>query len=81
MEVNRKIDTVNAPLFRDPIYDAPTDPVIIKNNKENNEKNNDKENDSQKDNQENDQEGGGRRTGAKKARDTQEKDRSYGGTS
>ena len=37
--------------------------------------------DSQKDNQENDQEGGGRRTGAQKARDTQEKDRSYGGTS
>jgi len=30
------IKTPPAPLFRDPIYDAPTDPVIIWNNKENN---------------------------------------------
>lgn len=29
------MNTVNSPLFRDPIYDAPTDPVIIWNNEEN----------------------------------------------
>ena len=34
MGENKKVNIVNAPLFRDPIYDAPTDPVVIWNNKE-----------------------------------------------
>ena len=38
MQNNEHNVTVNAPLYRDPIYDAPTDPVIVWNNKEKNYK-------------------------------------------